>query len=83
MTATGPGNMVQVGPFFDEKKLRVWLQEMAMRLSPEALALLHKAEGHDLKLLATRAHYLEVVDTWCSKYGGLNLGSVTPRAARP
>ena len=42
MTTTGPENLVHVGPFFDEKKLSVWLQEMAMRLSPAALALLPK-----------------------------------------
>jgi hypothetical protein len=33
LTTTGPEKMAQVGPFFDETKLRVWLQEMAMRLS--------------------------------------------------
>jgi hypothetical protein len=72
LTATGPGNMVQVGPFFDEKKLTVWLQEMAFRLSPAPLMLMPDAEGHDLKLLATRMHYLEVVNKWWSKYRGLN-----------
>ena len=72
LTATGPGNMVQVGPFFDEKKLAVWLREMALRLSPAALALMPDTKGHDLKLLAARIHYLDVVHAWWSKYRGLN-----------
>jgi hypothetical protein len=37
LTTTGPVNMAQVGPFFDEQKLRSWLGEMALRLSPAAL----------------------------------------------
>ena len=33
LMATGAANMVQVGPFFGERKLATWLQEMAMRLN--------------------------------------------------
>jgi len=73
MTATGPGNMVQVGPFFDQKKLTVWLQELAMRLSHAAIVLLANPEGRDLKLLATQAHYLTVTNAWWSKYRGAKL----------
>jgi hypothetical protein len=79
MTTTGPDNMAQVGPFFDQKKLTMWLQEMALRLSPAALALLQKSEGHDLGLLATRMQYLEVLHGWWSKYRGLNVANVVPR----
>lgn len=71
LTTTGPTNMAQVGPFFDEKKLAVWLKEMAMRLSHAAVVLLSNPEGIDMKLLITRKHYLEVVDEWWSKYRGM------------
>jgi len=83
LTTTGPDNKAQVGPFFDEKKLRVWLQEMALRLSPAALVLLSNPEGHDLKLLATQMHYLKVLHRWWSKYRGLNVADVAPRTAQP
>jgi hypothetical protein len=73
LTTTGPDRMAQVGPFFDEKKLTVWLFEMAMRLSQAALVLSSDPEGRDLKLLATRMHYLELLNAWWSKYRGLNL----------
>ena len=46
--------MAQVGPFFDEKKLATWLQEMAMRLSHAAVVLVSNPEGSDIKLLMTR-----------------------------
>jgi hypothetical protein len=36
LTTTGLGNIAQVGPFFDERKLAAWLQEMAMRMSHAA-----------------------------------------------
>ena len=68
MMTTGPRNMAQVGPFFDEQKLRAWLGEMAMRLSHAAVVLLSKPEGNDITLLATRTHYREVVTQWWSKY---------------
>jgi hypothetical protein len=73
LTTTGAANMAQVGPFFDVKKLRVWLYEMATRLSHAALVLSSDPEGHDLKLLATRMQYLDLVNTWWSKYQGLKL----------
>jgi hypothetical protein len=79
LITTGPDNMAQVGPFFDQKKLTVWLQEMALRLSPAALHLMPDTGGHDLKLLATRMHYLEVLHRWWSKYRGLNVANVAPR----
>jgi len=71
LTTTGSDRMAQVGPFFDEKKLTVWLFEMAMRLSHAALVLSSDPEGRDLKLLATRMHYLELLNAWWSKYRGL------------
>jgi hypothetical protein len=61
-------NLVEVGPFFDEKKLTAWLQEMAMRLGHAALILPSKSEGNDVLLLATRARYLGVINTWKDKY---------------
>ena len=63
--------MAQVGPFFDEKKLATWLQEIAMRLSHAAVLLASNSEGSDLKLLMTRKHYLEVVNKWWSTYRGM------------
>jgi hypothetical protein len=63
--------MAQVGPFFDEKKLAIWLQELAMRLSHAAVILGSNPEGIDRKLLMTRMHYLEVVNKWWSKYRGM------------
>jgi hypothetical protein len=44
LTTTGPANMAQVGPFFDEKKLAIWLYEMAMRLSHAGVVLLSNPE---------------------------------------
>jgi hypothetical protein len=71
LTTTGPANMAQVGPFFDEKKLSTWLGELAMRLSHAAVVLLSNPEGGDTKLLMTRKHYLDVVNKWWSKYRGV------------
>jgi hypothetical protein len=73
LTASGPSSMVQVGPFFDQKMLTVWLQELAMRPSPAALGLLRKPEGRDLNLLTIREHYLAVSNEWASKYLGAKL----------
>jgi hypothetical protein len=69
--ATGADNLVQVGPFFDENKLKVWMNEMAIRLSHAAIVLTSNPEGIDLQLLNTRTHYLEVCDEWWSKYRGM------------
>jgi hypothetical protein len=66
----GPDNMAQVGPFFDEQKLRSWLGEMAMRFSPAALLLLPNPDGSDMKLLETQIHYMRVVNEWWPKYRG-------------
>jgi hypothetical protein len=63
--------VAQVGPFFDEKKLAIWLQETAMRLSHAAVVLMSNPEGSALKLLMTRMHYLKVVNEWWSKYRGM------------
>ena len=71
MTTTGPDNMAQVGPFFDDKKLASWLGEMALRLSPAAMVLLPNPSGKDIKLLMTQGHYLEVCQKWWSKYRGV------------
>jgi hypothetical protein len=71
LTAMGPTNMVHVGPFFDEKKLRSWLGETAIRLSPAALTLLSNPDGSDTKLLITQKHYLKVFQRWWSKYRGV------------
>jgi hypothetical protein len=71
LTTTGPANMAQVGPFFDAKKLAIWLQEMATRLSHAAVVLVSNPEGRDVKLLMTRKHYLEVVNKWWSRYRGM------------
>jgi hypothetical protein len=71
LTTTGPASMAQVGPFFDENKLATWLQEMALRLSHASVVLVSNPEGSDRKLLMTRAHYLEIVNSWWSKYAGM------------
>jgi hypothetical protein len=73
LTITGPDRMAQVGPFFDENKLRVWMQEIAMRLSHAAVVLLANPEGNDLRLLSTQEHYLGVSNKWWSKYRGLKV----------
>ena len=65
--------MAQVGPFFDEKKLAIWLREMATRLSHAAVVLVSNPEGGDIVLLMTQKHYLEVINKWWSKYRGMNL----------
>ena len=61
-------NLGEIGPFFDEKKLVVWLQELVMRLSHGALILVSGHEGMDRALLMTRMHYLEVMNVWTAKY---------------
>jgi hypothetical protein len=82
LTTTGPAKMAQVGPFFDEKKLATWLQEIAMRLSHAAVVLVSNPEGIDRKLLATRMHYLGVVNRWWSKYRGLTQEDTRPGGSR-
>jgi hypothetical protein len=71
LTTMGPAKTAQVGPFFDETKLAIWLQETAMRLSHAAVVLVSNPEGSDTSLLMTRKHYLEVVNKWWSKYRGI------------
>jgi hypothetical protein len=71
LITTGPTNMAQVGPFFDEEKLRSWLGDMAMRFSLAAMLLLPKPDGSDMEFLVAQAHYLEVVNKWWSKYRGV------------
>jgi hypothetical protein len=71
LTTTGDANMAQVGPFLDEKKLTIWLQEMAMRFGHAAVVLASDPEGIDVKLLVTRKHYLTVVNEWFRKYRGM------------
>jgi hypothetical protein len=71
LTTTGAANLPQVGPFFDEKKLRSWLGETAIRLSPAALTLLPNPDGSDMRLLFTLKHYMEVHQKWWSKYRGV------------
>jgi hypothetical protein len=63
--------MIQVGPFFDKKKLAPWRQEKPMSLSHAGVILAPNPEGSDLKLLTTRKHYFEVVYKWRSKYRGI------------
>src|SRR5262245_24342770 len=70
LMTTGPKSMAQVGPFFDEQKLRSWLGEMALRLSPAALRLLPDPDGRDMRLLETQRHYLRVFNKWWSQYRG-------------
>jgi hypothetical protein len=71
LTTTGPDNMAQVGPFFDDKKLASWLGEMAMRLSLAAMVLLPNPSGRDMNFLMAQRHYLKVVNRWWSKYRGV------------
>jgi hypothetical protein len=72
LTTSGPDKMAHVGPFFDEKKLRVWLSEIAIRLSHAAMILV-SSESHDLKLLAAQIHFLAIAQSWWRKYRGLKL----------
>ena len=61
-------NLGEIGPFFDEAKLKSWLEELAKRLSHAAVILVSNHKGQDLNLLLARAHYLEVVNAWTAKY---------------
>jgi hypothetical protein len=61
-------NLGETGPFYNEKKLSVWLGELAMRFTHAAVILASNAEGQDLKLLVARGHYLHVANTWTAKY---------------
>jgi hypothetical protein len=70
LTTTGPDNMAQVGPFFDDKKLASWLGEMALRLSVAAMHMPNPS-GRDIKLLMAQRHYLEVCQKWWWKYRGV------------
>ena len=65
---TDAQNLAQVGPFFNEKNLVVWLCELATRLSHAAVILLSNSEGEDLNLLKSRAHYLDAVNAWTATY---------------
>jgi len=60
--------MAQVGPFYDQQKLAMWLYEMAMRVSHAAVILVASVEGDDRTLLLTRQHYLAVVNAWWQKH---------------
>jgi hypothetical protein len=68
LITTGPENMAQVGPFFDERKLRSWLGEMAMRLSHAAMVLLPNPDGSDRPPLIEDS---EVVRLGRQKYRGM------------
>lgn len=61
-------NLVQVGPFLDERWLVAWLQEMAMRLGHAAMVIVAHSEGNDPALIATQMHYLDVIKPWNEKY---------------
>ena len=71
VTLTTTRNMAQVGPFFDEQKLRSWLGEMVQHFSVGALKLLPNPDGDNMQLLATQTHYIGVVNRWFSKYRGM------------
>lgn len=68
LTTSGPAKMAQVGAFYDEHKLAMWLYEMAMRVSHAAVVLVASVEGDDRTLLVTRGHYLSVVNAWWQKH---------------
>jgi hypothetical protein len=68
LTTSGPAKLAQVGPFFDQQKLAMWLYETAMRVSHAAVILVSNVEGDDRSLLATRQHYLSVVNAWWGQY---------------
>ncbi len=68
LTTSGPAKMAQVGPFYDQQKLAMWLYEMAMRVSHAAVVLVSSPEGDDRTLLITRQHYLSVVNPWWQKH---------------
>jgi hypothetical protein len=61
-------NLGEIGPFFDEVKLKSWLEELVKRLSHAAVILVSNHEGRDDALLIAKAHYLEAVNTWREKY---------------
>lgn len=61
-------NLGEICPFFNEKKLEVWVGQTASRLSHAAVILVSSVEGLDLGLLSARAEYLDVVNGWRLKY---------------
>lgn len=61
-------NLGEIGPFFNQQKHDAWLRELATRLMHAAVILVSNPEGQDQMLLLTRAHYLESVNQWMSKY---------------
>jgi hypothetical protein len=61
----------QVGPFFDQAKLRAFLEELAKRLGHAAIILLSHSEGEDPKLDIARKHYFKVFWAWAPKYLGV------------
>ena len=71
-------NLGEVGPFLEKKKLAAWLQELAKQLSHAAVILVSDHKGNDLRLLATRAHYLEAVNAWVAKYVGAGKSQTEP-----
>jgi hypothetical protein len=80
LTTTRAANMAQVGPFFDEQKLRSWLGEIALRLSLAPLVLLHP-DGSDMRLLITTTHYVQVANEWWSKYRRMKPQAASPASA--
>jgi hypothetical protein len=77
LTTSGPANMAQVGPFFDEQKLRSWLGEMAIRLSSGVLVL-PQPDGRDMEYLFATQHYLQVANSWWPKYRGTKPAMPSP-----
>jgi hypothetical protein len=67
LVANTTTNLGEIGPFFDEKKLAAWLQELAKHIAVFA-AILVPTQGQDLRLLNAQVHYLKVWQDWKSKY---------------
>jgi hypothetical protein len=58
----------KIGPFFDEKKLIVWLKELVKYLTMFATILVAIQDGNDQRLLGAQAHYLHVLQAFAAKY---------------
>lgn len=63
-----PNNVPRMGPFFDEKLLRALLEDMGKHLSHAALGVGILFEDVEMKILETKAAYLESLRRYHAKH---------------
>src|SRR5262249_20943 len=67
LVANSDTHLGEIGPFFDEKKLAGWLQELAKHLTMFANILI-PTQSADLKLLGAKAPSPARLKAWAAKY---------------